>query len=886
MPSMHQTRDVPKEFASSAPTYLRCDMREGPLGIARRRPTFTWQLPRGTKFQTAYQLQLVPHVAQFAASLDCWDVGKVEGTDSLHVPYDGPELQPATTYYWRVRTWDENGRPSPFSKPASFVTGLWDGFTAHWIWSEDRPEKNQHVLFRQRLQLGAGPIRRALAFVSADDYYKLYVNGQFVGQGPAPGYPHIEYHYNTFDITPYIAAGKPLCIVAHAYYQGLQNYVWVSGDDRRGFICEVHVEFGDGTVQRVCTDETWRALTVTAFHGRHLFGWETGFNEDIDARRLPVDWQRPEFDASDWPGAIPVKKADWRLHPQETEPLHVYGMKPVRVVEKAHDHYFFDFGREIVGTVRVGFRGRDGATARLRLGEELEGPDSVRYNLRANCLYEDVWTLRDGEQQLELYDYRGFRYGEVVGPGQTIDPDSIAAIVRHYPADPMGSRFESSDQELNALWELAKYSIIMGSQEVYMDCPTREKANYSLDTYLQMSAAYYLTGEVNLGRRSTELLLQSAPDGKLRCLGPAARDHFFTEYALYPVLMAWRYYMYTADMGFLDRNYGALARVARYFEETFSREDGLLEGTDAVLRDLVDWPMDRRDGHEILAVNIVPNSVYYRVLKDLEQIAALVGDSAGSKRFAARADQVRKAINTRLWDEANRRYLDGIGKEGRSHHSSLHANVFPLAMGVVPSERVPEVVAFIKTRGLNCNTFLAMFLFEALYDHGAADYAYKLLTADGEDSPMHMVREGATTTWEAWALDQKWNTSLFHPATAFTAYIMASRMMGVTPLAPGFRRIRVKPQLVEVEEAAIQIPTPYGPVRLHCRQRVQNYFSLSLEIPPNTTAQVYVPRVGSSTAALVLDGTVHPARIEGDWLVLDSLSPGWHRVATGDMSTP
>lgn len=865
--------------ASEVPTYLRCELLERPLGLARRRPRFSWQLPSGTKSQTAYQLQVTSDAPEFSGqSAGFWDSGKIHSDQSLHVPYAGPALQPGLTYYWRVRTWDERGQPSPFSEPASFVTGLWQGFSAQWIWSADRPEQNQHVLFRRRTALAPGTIRRALAFVSADDYYKLYVNGRFAGQGPAPSYPHIEHHYNTIDITPYVVAGEPLCIAAHAYYQGLHNYVWVSGDDRRGFICELHVQYEDGRVERIGTDASWKARTLTAFSSRHMFGWETGFNEDIDARQLPVGWQGSEFDASHWPDAVVIGHGDWQLHPQETEMLHVYELKPIRIVEKRPDHYFFDFGREIVGTVRIGFRGRAGDTVQLRLGEELEGPDTVRFDMRANCLYEDVWTLRGGEQQVELYDYRGFRFGEVSGPGKTVDPDSITAIVRHYPADPARSHFEASDPELNALWDLAKYSIIMGSQEVYMDCPTREKANYSLDTYLQMSAAFYLTGEVNLGRRSTELLLQSAADGKLRCLGPAARDHFFTEYTMYPVLMAWRYYWLTGDIAFLKRNYKALVQVARYFAETFSREDGLLEGTDAVLRDLVDWPVERRDGHEILPVNTVPNAVYHRMLNVLAHIATLLGDTAESERFARLATQLRDAINTKLWDEENRRYVDGLGDAGPSTHSSLHANVFPLAMGVVPVERAQDVLAFIKTRGLACNTFLAMFLFESLYDYGAADYAYELLTAAGENSPMHMVREGATTTWEAWALEQKWNTSLFHPATAFTAYILASRMMGVTPLEPGFGRIRVKPQLAGVEQASMQVPTLYGPLRVQCTERPGKRFSLRLEIPPNTTAQVYIPRLGSAAMHVLVGGTPQPARLEGDWLVLDSVFPGTHEI--------
>ena len=55
--------------------------------------------------------------------------------------------------------------------------------------------------------------------------------------------------------------------------------------------------------------------------------------------------------------------------------------------------------------------------------------------MRCNCLYQDFWTLRAGRQEIEHYDYRGFRYGEVIGAPCALDADSIQAIVRHYPCD-------------------------------------------------------------------------------------------------------------------------------------------------------------------------------------------------------------------------------------------------------------------------------------------------------------------------------------------------------------------------------------------------------------------------------------------------------------------
>ena len=91
--------------------------------------------------------------------------------------------------------------------------------------------RNCHVLFRRRFTV-TEDFRDARIFLSADDYYKLYVNGRFVAQGPAPSY-HFQYNYNEVDLTPYLTAGENV-IAVHTLYQGLINRVWCSGDDRHG----------------------------------------------------------------------------------------------------------------------------------------------------------------------------------------------------------------------------------------------------------------------------------------------------------------------------------------------------------------------------------------------------------------------------------------------------------------------------------------------------------------------------------------------------------------------------------------------------------------------------------------------------------------------------
>jgi hypothetical protein len=873
------------------PMRLLCNMRHSPIGVSAAGLRFSWTIGgERIRRQIAYQVLVVADLDDLHASRGTmWDSGKTDGSEMAHILYEGAPLVSQTFYYWKVRIWDDTGAVTDYSDHAVFATGIDVPWQARWIWTVTSPEPdsgsesviepNNHVYLRKEVVLAPKPVKSIVACVSADDMYKLYVNGSFVGQGPCPSYPDMGHNYNGYELLPFFKSGQPLCIAVHAYYQGLVNNALVSGDGRAGWIAQIRVVYEDGTDEIIGTDETWRAKRSEAFGWTRKLGYDTGFDEQIDARAEPQGWKEAGYSDEAWERASVQDGGKWKLFAQETDILHVEEREPKRMTELP-DGGRFDMGKEIVGTLRLVVEGRAGDRVEIRLGEELDEAGSVRFDMRCNCVYRDVWTLRDGVQTIEFYDYRAFRYGEVVVLSDTVTLLAVRAVVRHYPFDDTAASFHSSDGDLNALWDISEYSTKVGTQELYMDCPSREKANYSLDTYLEMSAAYYVAGEWNLSRSMIGYFLQSDPDGKLRCMAPAGRPHYFTEYTMYPVLMACRYYEYTGDKPFLAAQYASLCLVHRYMT-TFADESGLLTRTNDTLCDLVDWPVNMRDGHEMLPVNIVPNAVYYGMTTALADIAAAVGRSGDADAYAKSATSLKRTINDQFWNGTIGAYCDGLDGGGRpSAHSSLHSNAFALAMGLVPAERTEPVLRHIRSRGMRCNLFLAMFLFEALFDYGEADYALELLKADGEYSPMNMIRQGATTTWEAWDLTQKANVSLCHPAGAFTAYLIGSRVMGIIPAAPGFAKVRIRPQTGTLRDASIRVPTPRGAVELAFEKAEETAYAMELQIPSNTTADVYVPLPRShAEESFVL---VNEVRTQGErhgvYMLLRDVPCGRYRI--------
>ena len=156
--------------------------------------------------------------------------------------------------------------------------------------------RDRHILFRKTFSLEKKP-DNAQIFITADDYYKLYINGRFVGQGPAPSY-HFQYNYNTIDVAEYLRTGENL-IAVHTLYQGLINRVWQSGDNRHGLIFDL---VADGKIL-TCSDETVKTAPHSGYRELDTVGYKTQFMEEYDSRSAEVGFQMPEFDDSCWVSA-------------------------------------------------------------------------------------------------------------------------------------------------------------------------------------------------------------------------------------------------------------------------------------------------------------------------------------------------------------------------------------------------------------------------------------------------------------------------------------------------------------------------------------------------------------------------------------------------------
>jgi hypothetical protein len=850
--------------APTAPTGLLCELSSNPLGIEDFNPELGWVVndPDKDEIQSAYQVLVASSLSGLNGDIgDLWDSGKVTSGESSNVSYAGTVLAVGSVYYWKVRTWDKNDNASPYSAAQMLVTGLKTGWTAMPIWSN----AGNFAYLRKQVTLPTKTIDKAIAFVtgrstaSSRQYvYRLYINGSLVGVGPARGF-NSQVPYNVFDVTGKLTAGSANVIGAACY----------SYDSSKDFLLQLKVKYTDGTTDTIVTDGTWKAKDASS-----VYNMTTNFTtyymagpENIDVRNIPVGWNNTGFDDSAWVAASTKTSYSSSLVAQPMRNMEIIEQAPVTVVNKGGGNFFFDFGKEVVAGIKLTINGTAGTVINVRLGEEISGTNTVKYQARTGVTYNDAWTLKAGSQTIENFGYRGFRFGEIVGsPDTTLDSSKIKALVIRYPFDDSASSFTSSNSTLNEVWDLCKYSIKATSIDVYQDCPTRERGPYEGDAYINQLSHYGMDREYPLARYSGEYLYYNST--------------WPTEYKQTSVMEAWADYMATGNKDSLVQYYTKLKTKTL---ESYMNANNLVDKS--TTDDLVDWPSNYRDSYVFTTINTVINAFNYKAIEYLGKIADVVGNTADRDMYNIKAANIKNAMATYLYDNTNGRYFDGQS----STHAALHASMFPLAFGITPDAKKTSTASFIKSRGMVCGVYGGQYILEALYEANEGDSALGLLTATGTNSWYHMIHSlNATIVTEAWDPAGKSNMSFAHAWASAPGNMICRGLFGISPIEAGYKKIAIKPQTGSLATANINVPSIKGNIHVDTAKTASDY-TININVPANTTAKVYVPTLGTTGTAVMVDGVSQNGTLENGYITFDNIGSGAHafvRSLTGSTATP
>ena len=613
----------------------------------------------------------------------------------------------------------------------------------------DKKLWNSHILFRNKFILTTD--KNCTIQISADDYYFLYINGQFVCSGPAPGYPW-HYYYNEIDISKYVVVGENV-IAVRTYYQGLTNRVWVSSDNKHGLICQIssddNVVLSSDSSFKCCEDSSFKVYDIAVKH-------DTIFNELYDSNSDAIGFEKIDFDDKEWKYCCENNTADYKLFKQDMQTLTYYDIKP-DIVQKNSQGIFVDIGKEIIGYLNIKAHGEKNTEVTVLYAEELNDDGSVRYDLRCKCIYKDRWILSGKNDTFRHFDYKGFRYAQIILP-DNCKVDDVYITVRHLPFE-YNTQFKSNDDKLQRIWNLCKNTIMYGAQETFIDCPTREKGQYLGDVCISALAYTILTQNTAPIKKSlTDFGESSKICNGLMAVAPSSFMQEIADYSLlYPFIFAW-YYHLTSDKEFIKDSIHYIEGLLSYFKE-YERQDGLLVSVTEKWN-IVDWPENMRDNYDLTiekpigsTCHNVINAFYIGAIKCYNMLCDAIGKE---KIEIAKYDNsfVNMFYNntTKLFNDTE-----------ISSHSSIHSNVLPLLFNIgINTENKKAIIELIKDKGVtSCGTYFSYFMLQALKNNNEYESVKDMIKDNG--AWLNMLSEGATTTYEAWGKEQKKNTSLFHP---------------------------------------------------------------------------------------------------------------------------
>jgi alpha-L-rhamnosidase len=847
------------------PYGLETEQRHEPLGIGEPRPRLTWKLRsrRRGAAQSAYRITAAPTPADLDGGPLLWDTGRRTSTDGLLVPWDGPALQSATRYHWRVEVWDETGAPAGSAR-TWFETGLLhrEDWSAVWVGRDpvaqapvDPPQDHDrtpatHALppplyLRRPFAVDRTPVRARL-YATARGIYEPRLNGSRVGDLElAPGWT--EYHrriqYQTYDVTGLVREGGNVlaAVVGDGWWSG-----YVGFDARRpaqhygpapAFLAQLVLDFADGSRRVVATDAGWAEGPGEIRYADLLMG------QYVDARRRVPGWDDAPGDVA---GFAPVAVLDGDPGPLVAEPDHpvraTRELTPAALHPQAAGRTIVDFGQNLTGRVRLTVRdAAPGQRIVLRHAEILTDDGELYVDNLRRAEATDVLVTAGGDETFEpRLTFHGFRYAEIAGHPEGLRGNDVTAVVVHSDTPWTGS-FECSDPTVNRLQSNIAWGQRGNFVSVPTDCPQRdERLGWLADAQVfAPTASRNADVSAFFARWLRDVVDGQDADGAFRDIAPVVSldREGAPAWGDGGVIIPWHLWRTYGDRRVLERSFPAMrawvAHVHRHNPDLVWRHrTGNSYG---------DWlQVDAETPRDLLAT-----AYFARSTQIVAEAAAVLGDTAAAREHEALLAGIRAAFIEAF-----------VGADGTVAGGTQTGYLLALAFGLMPDDlvhaAVEHLVADIEGRGTRLTTgFVGVgLLCPVLTEQGHGDLAYALLHQDGYPSWGYSIRHGATTIWERW--DGWTDHGGFQSAAmnSFNHYSLGSvgdwlygRVAGIdqTPRSVAYRELLLRPLPGgRLTYARAEQETARG--RVACGwSRERGRLTVTVSVPPGSSAVLLVP---------------------------------------------
>ena len=841
---------------------LQTEMRENPEGIEVANPRFSWKITsdKPDVMQTAYQIEVAASEKELKAGAHLlWSSGLVDSDRSVLVEYAGKPLESGKAYYWRV-TVTTNGQEKVQSAVQHWSMGLLKAqdWKAKWIGINDtvnlKVEDNRTMLaaryLRKKFDVDANP-KRAMLYVSGVGSSVCYLNGKRVGEdvfGPLPTWYDTSVSYLTYDVTPFVEKGANALGVA----LGNGRFLTMRQKGMKGFgvprlMAQLEIEYENGKRATIVSDESWTATNKGPVIANNEFDGEI-----YDARLELGNWTTTGYDDSAWQQAVPMDAPKGKLTAQLSPSLQVMEeLKPISIKAVDGGRYIIDMGQNMVGCMQVRLKGKKDQPVTMRFAEVLKDNGTELYvdNLRG-AKVTDVYTpAKDGVFEWEpLFVYHGFRFAEISGIAEAPVAADLTGKVIYDKMATVG-QFETSDRIINKIHANAYWGIRGNYRGMPTDCPQRdERVGWLGDRATGAFGESFIFNNVLLYNKWLVDIEESMNENSsISVVSP----RFWT---IYNDDVTWpSAYFYIADMLYrqfgdassIKARYPSMKRWVKHMTETQMQDYIMMKDTYG------DWCMPpespelihSKDPSRITNGKVLSTTVFYDILRLMQQFAIMNGLPADAKEYADLAVRMKEAYNKKFFNEKTAQY----------DNNTVTANILSLRLGLVPEGYEEKVFAnIVEKTEVDCKGHVSagvlgiQHLMRGLTEYGNLELAYKIVTNETYPSWGYMINRDATTIWELW------NGDTADPAMNSRNHVMLlgdlliwfyENLAGIKcdPSSVGYKKIWMEPVFPEkLSHVNAAYHSPYGIIASHW-ERSGNKLTWKITIPANTTATVRLP---------------------------------------------
>ncbi|HNR06981.1 MAG TPA: alpha-L-rhamnosidase N-terminal domain-containing protein [Saprospiraceae bacterium] len=727
---------------------------------------------------------------------------------------------------------------------------------AQWIMPPGRdPDVYGVYHFRKSFELAEIPAQ-FIVHVSADQRYRLFLNGKPLGLGPARSDPQ-HWMYDTYDLAPHLYKGKNT-LAAQVWNMG-EHAPYAQMTVQTGFIVQGHSE----NEKIVNTNNSWKAFINKAYQPEinDIQKLRTyivvGAGDRVDASKYPWGWEQTNFTDNPWPQAVKPwfnaktrgfgTDGNWMLVPRSI-PMMEESLLRMHSIRRASQNIKWNEGflqgkasltvpKNQKATLLIDqshltnaypqltvSKGR-GASIKMSYAEGMMDADRQKGHRdsiegRSVMGFDDVFIADGGPHRMfrPLW-FRTYRYLQldIETKGEALILEDLYGMFTGYPFEARGS-FVSDHALFGKIWDIGWRTARLCAGETYFDCPYYEQLQYTGDTRIQALISLYVSGDDRLMRKAINEYNQSRIyEGLSQSRYPCNDMQIIPPFSLYWISMIYDYWMHRSDDAWVKSLLNGARDVLDWHEQRLGPDhmNGDLEWWN-----FVDWtwpsgtPPGREGSSSILSLQ------YVYTLQQAEKLFRNFGRNAEADHYLSLAKKIAGSTYSRCWDASRGLMADHPEKKSFSQH----ANIWALLTDAIPSEDRQKVFkTLLADTSINQATFYFKFyLFELLKKMEAGDLFPELLKPWEE-----MIGYGLTT----FAEKPEPVRSDCHAWSASPNYQFLSIVAGINPSAPGFSEVQISPYLGNQLEVAGEIPHPKGPLKVNYRVSGQK-LNARLDLPP------------------------------------------------------